>query len=226
MNPPIPNGSRRRLAALLSAAVALLLVARGYAIDVEAPTIGTLSAAQITALKSGRVLRTMTDTMPFRGQAVALIQAPVNQLAEILLDYPNATKWAPSMAEMRLVSRAGNIDVLEGVTDLPWPIPDRTWRMRAVIGPKTVAGRSAWTNEFQYVPGTGNINESAGYWVLAPLPDDPEWTYAKYVLYGDPGISLPDFVIRWASGSALPGIMNGLRNRHAQTYPGSKAALP
>ena len=91
--------------------------------------------------------------------------------------------------------------------------------MRAEIGYRTVSGRRAWVDQFQYIPGTGNINESAGFWVLSEQPGEPGWTYARYVLYGDPGISLPDFIIRWASRSALPGIMNGLRERHQKLFP-------
>jgi hypothetical protein len=54
---------------------------------------------------------------------------------------------------------------------------------------------------------------------------DPTWTYCRYVLYGDPGIPLPDFVIRWASRTTLPAIISSLRKQHAKVY-GTRPAAP
>ena len=222
-----------RLASLLRPALAavvavLLLLAPGLAaaIEVEPPSIRQLSAAQIALLKKGETIRSMDTNMPFRGEVIGLIQAPVEELAAVLRDYPKQTQWAPSMAEMRLIRREGECDILGGVTDLPWPVPDRTWKMRAWVGYKTVSGRRAWVNLFKYIPGSGNMNESAGYWVVSALPADPSWPYCRHVLYGDPGIPLPDFVIRLASRTTLPAIMSSLRKQHAKVYGTKPAAAP
>jgi hypothetical protein len=225
MHERLAHLSRSALAAVVAT---LLLLAPGLAaaIEVEPPSIRNLSAAQIASLKKGDTIRSMDTNMPFRGEVNGLIQAPVEELAAILRDYPKQTQWAPSMAEMRLIRREGEFDILGGVTDLPWPVPDRTWNMRAWVGYKTVSGRRSWVNLFKYVPGSGNMNESAGYWVLSALPDDPSWTYCRYVLYGDPGIPLPDFVIRWASRTTLPAIMSSLRKQHARVYGTKPAAAP
>ena len=225
MHERLTNLSRSALAAVVAA---LLLLAPGLAaaIEVEPPSIRQLSAAQIALLKKGETIRSMDTNMPFRGEVIGLIQAPVEELAAVLRDYPKQTQWAPSMAEMRLIRREGEFDILGGVTDLPWPVPDRTWNMRAWVGYKTVSGRRAWVNLFKYIPGSGNMNESAGYWVVSALPDDPTWTYCRYVLYGDPGIPLPDFVIRWASRTTLPAIMSSLRKQHAKVYGTKPAAAP
>lgn len=206
------------------ATVALLVAMPADAIEVEPAAIRQLSVSQIEALKKGDTIRSMDTNMPFRGEVNGLIQAPMEELIAILKDYPKQTQWAPSMAEMRLLRREGEFEILGGRTDLPWPVPDRTWNMRAWTGYKTVSGRRSWVNLFQYIPGSGNMNESAGYWVLSPLPDDPTWTYCRYVLYGDPGIPLPDFVIRWASRTTLPAIISSLRNRHAKVYGKPAAA--
>ena len=49
----------------------------------------------------------------------------------------------------------------------------------------------AFIYRFDYVHGTGNIDESFGFWVLYALPDHPEWTYVRYVVNADPGIAIP-----------------------------------
>lgn len=225
MHARLASSLRPSLAAIVAV---LLCLAPGLAaaIEVEPAAIRQLSAAQITALKKGDTIRSMDTNMPFRGEVNGLIQAPMEELIAILKDYPKQTQWAPSMAEMRLLRREGEFEILGGVTDLPWPVPDRTWNMRAWTGYKTVSGRRSWVNLFQYIPGSGNMNESAGYWVLSPLPDDPTWTYCRYVLYGDPGIPLPDMVIRWASRTTLPAIISSLRKRHAKVYGVKPAAAP
>ena len=224
MHPRLAPLFRSTLVAVVTAAL-LLGSTVAYAIEVEPAAIRQLSAAQIEALKKGDTIRSMDTNMPFRGEVNGLIQAPIEELVAILKDYPKQTKWAPSMAEMRLLRREGEHEILGGRTDLPWPVPDRTWNMRAWTGYKTVSGRRSWVNLFQYIPGSGNMNESAGYWVLSQLPDDPSWVYCRYVLYGDPGIPLPDFVIRWASRTTLPAIISSLRKRHAEVY-GAKTAAP
>lgn len=215
---------RPALAAIVAAAICLA-PGLAAAIQVEPAAIRQLSPAQIEALKKGDTIRSMDTNMPFRGEVNGLIQAPMEELVAILKDYPKQTQWAPSMAEMRMLRREGEFEILGGVTDLPWPVPDRTWNMRAWTGYKTVSGRRSWVNLFQYIPGSGNMNESAGYWVLSPLPDDPTWTYCRYVLYGDPGIPLPDMVIRWASRTTLPAIISSLRKRHEKVY-GKRTAAP
>ena len=43
----------------------------------------------------------------------------------------------------------------------------------------------------------------------------PEWTNWNE---SDPGIALPDFVIRWATGNALPGLIEALSERHDELY--------
>ncbi len=204
----------RRLAL---AALSLLFFA-APALATEAPAVTPLSAEQAAELMDGETIRDVDSGVPVRAEVVALIQAPMHQLAEIIVDYDRASEWAPATPELGVSGRDGEAYLVTGVTALPWPIANRTWTMRAVFGEREVEGHSAWVDVFQYVEGSGNIDDSFGYWLLLPWPEDPSYTYVKYVVNADPGIALPDFVIRWATGNALPGLIEALSERHDEMY--------
>lgn len=206
------------MTARLALIVSALLLLSSSALATEAPSVTPLSDEQVAELMDGDTIRDVASGTPVRAEVVALIQAPMHELAEIIVDYDRATEWAPATPELAVSGRDGEAYLVTGITALPWPIANRTWTMRAVFGETEVEGHNAWVDVFEYVEGSGNIDDSFGYWLLLPWPDDPSYTYVKYVVNADPGIALPEFVIRWATGNALPGLIEALGERHDELY--------
>jgi hypothetical protein len=181
----------------------------------ETPTYTPLSAEQATELLDGEIIVDLQRGDPSRAETLALIHAPMRELGEIIADFDTATEWAPALTEQYTVERDGDAYILQTTTAIPWPIADRHFRTRATWEFTTVDGHEAFVNAFEYIEGSGNLDETYGYWLLIPYPDDPEYTYAKYVVYADPGIAVPEFLVRWVTRNALPDVIRALAERHA-----------
>ena len=185
----------------------------------ESPEYTPLDDNERAELMDGEVLRDVDrgDDL-IRGEVIGLIEAPLDELASIVSDLENVTEWAPSIEEYEVVGRDGEYYIVDGVTNLPWPIADRTWQMRSRFAYEDVDGHNAFVYTFDYVPGSGNLDDSFGYWLLLEYPEDPRFTYVKYVVNADPGIAIPDAIIRWATRNALPDLIEGLDERHDDVY--------
>lgn len=184
----------------------------------ENPCMEALSADDAADLIEGGTLRDVDAGDPLRAEVVALVRAPVDELAAIVSDYDRATEWAPATGACAINGRDGDAVLVDGTTVLPWPLTDRTWRMRSQFGYRDVDGRNAWVLAWDYVEGSGNIDDSFGYWLLTPYDPDPSYTYVKYVVNADPGIPVPDFLFAWVTRSALPDLIDSLRERHDDLY--------
>ena len=197
--------------------LAFVLVLHGLpAQGSEEPAFHDLSAEELDELLEGGSLRDVQRGSPIRAEVLALIEAPVEELAPILVDYPNIPEWAPASGEFVVVGFDMDCTYVDGTTRLPWPLSDRTWRMCSRGHYETVEGREAFVYRFAYVPGSGNIDESYGYWLLTGLDAHPGWTYVRYVVHADPGIAVPGAIVRWVTRNALPELIEGLRSRHAE----------
>jgi hypothetical protein len=197
--------------------IALLLVALP-AWSSETPSIRPLSGDQVRELMGGETIRDLQRGTPLRAEVIGLIRAPLDELAPILVDYPRIPEWAPATRDIEIVGSGDGCTYIEGVTQVPWPISNRTWRMCSRSEYSTIDGFRAFVYRFDHVPGTGNIDASFGYWVLFTLPEAPEWTYVRYVVNADPGIAIPQGILTWATGRALPDLITGLRDRHAELH--------
>ncbi len=184
----------------------------------ETPTIRELDSEEVTELMDGDTIRDIERGNPLRAEVIGLIEAPRDELATILLDYPQIPQWAPATEDVEVVGTEGECTFIEGVTKIPWPISDRTWRMCSRGGNETIDGQDAFVYRFDHVEGSGNIDTSFGFWVLYSLPDHPEWTYVRYVVNADPGIAIPQAILRWVTNGALPDLIDGLRDRHGELY--------
>jgi hypothetical protein len=199
--------------------LAVMLVVAATA-GAEEPIIAEHAPEEVEELLEGSPLRSITRGDPLRAEVVALVEAPVEELAAIVQDYDTATEWAPALGECRITGAEGDAMLVRGTTLLPWPITDRTWQMRSYWGYRDVAGVNAYVQAWDYVEGSGNIEDSFGYWLIAPWPQDPRLSYVKYVVNADPGIAIPDFIIAWVTRNALPDLIARLRDRHAEVYGG------
>lgn len=204
--------------------VALVLAAAGSLASspVEAnerPRYSAIAAADVADLRDEQQVRvSVRQGTPNRGVVVGLIQAPAEELYRIVLDYPRIPEWSPALVRAAESGDTGATKVVEGETHLPWPLSNRTWRINVEYGPRTIDGTEAWVVAWDYQAGSGNINDTFGYWLVMPWPEDPSYSYVKYVLNADPNIALPDWLIRTITRRTLPDLVRNLRRRHAAGF--------
>jgi hypothetical protein len=181
----------------------------------EAPRLANLTAEQLQSLLEGRKIASARRNGDVnRGEVVGAIQAPMNELAVIVRDYANIPRWSDALVECRVMRDDGRVQYVEGETALPWPLTNRTWRIRSEAGNRTIGGVQAWVNQWTHEPGYGNINDTYGFWLLYPHPTDASFTIIRYVVNANPGLFLPNFVLNSATQRVLPQLLQGLESRH------------
>jgi len=191
------------------------------------PAIPSLSNDQVNRLNAGEILVEVTNARVPIGDMLAVIDAPAQSIAEVILDFNAWSEFIPNITESTIVNEAGEpvnptgdpmsterlTFYLQGVTDTPWPMDDRTWRMSAWYNAETIEGVPVWTSGWDYVPGSGNLEDSEGYWLLIPWGDDGSKTLVRYYLAADLGTWVPDFLLSWGTENMLPEMITGIRGR-------------
>jgi hypothetical protein len=198
----------------------LLLGSALPALAQEAVTGFTLSADVRTRLESGQtVVATRSGTIN-RGQVMGVVEAGIRPLMEIITDTNNQHIWFPDMLESEQLSRSDTRGRSRGVTHMPWPIANRRYEVDGRYTQYTFDGHACHAIEYQYVPGSGNMEDLFGYYLLCPWEGSESRTIVKYVINANLGIWLPSGVISWAQRRLLPGVITGLRSRYRTLHGG------
>ena len=198
--------------------LALCLIPAAAFAQRESPRVPNLDADEIEELMDGdAIVDTERGEGVNRGDVIGLIHAPMDEVWEIVQDFENLDRWFPDMQDTELVGS----DLGQGGTNMPWPVADRRWQIeldreegRVVDG--ITANVAWWTCNQDYEDS--NVDDTYGYWLVYTWPDNPEYTLVRYVINADLGIWLPDPVIRWATRRLLPGMVEGLQERHDELY--------
>jgi len=149
---------------------------------------------------------------PAHGWVEGAVELPVTRVLDILSDCEGFADWFPDLVE----SRPAGPGRCAGRTNLPWPIPDRTWVLET--SPSQQAD-DTWEVSFAYVEGSGNLNRMDGRWVLRGTPDGA--TQVRYEAWVDLGIPMPDVLVAWATRQVLPDVLTGLEDHgHSIEVPG------
>lgn len=177
-----------------------------------------LSPAELGRVRSGEIL-IWSDVGRKYGESVALIEGTVDELAAILFDWDSFPDWIPAQSVARTLERREEEEVVYkvvyGESKMPFPFARRKYRadVEAGFGDGPDGERVAYMT-WKYIPGSGNLKQSSGFWYIRPWSENAELTLARYVVYADPGIWLPGFIIDWATRDVLPKIMKAIRERH------------
>lgn len=145
-----------------------------------------------------------------KGEVVGVVDAPLEAVLAVVLDCDGTADWFP--ATERTQSPLGTTGLCAGITSAPWPVSARTWTIE--VGSHQQSD-GTWVVPFSYVPGSGNIEAMHGGYHLRAHGDQ---TLVAYEGWLDPGLSLPDFVLRWGTRTLLGGLLDALE-REAQTRP-------
>ena len=201
----------------LGVAVMLLpvgVLAQAY----ETPTPARLSAEEMAAVSAGEfVIRTRRGQLN-RGEVIGVVDAPIAQVWEVILDFDRYASWMDQLEVTRTLRHEGDVRICEGITRVPFPIRNRYWHVRVEGGARMVGGQTHYVGTWSYIPGTGNVEDTFGYWYVTPMPDAPERTLVKYVLLADLGIWVPNAILAWGTRRLLPSVMGGLRDEVARRF--------
>ncbi len=145
-------------------------------------------------------------------------------VGRILIDQPPERVWptlvnpfeferkiCPRMSRVKVVADQARRSTLACTMDLPFPLPDITYVVESKYTP--------WQRvEFKRVGGA--FRDIRGFWKLSPVKNGTA-TEVTYSMYLDPGIPVPDWVVRQGVRCELPGCLEGLRRRVGQLRRGN-----
>jgi ribosome-associated toxin RatA of RatAB toxin-antitoxin module len=94
--------------------------------------------------------------------------------------------------------------------DFPWPCNNR-WYIIKGLKDETAAPQHRYQSSWSLV--IGNLKENSGEWLLEPF--GPAKTKATYRLSTDPGGAIPKFLVKQATCSTMPQIIQAVRKRAA-----------
>lgn len=183
------------------------------ALSQPTPTIPSLSNDQIERLNRGEILVELIEARVPVGDAIGVIDAPPAAVAAIIEDYDRHDEIFADTSLSEVVGQEGQYTLQHGITDTPWPMADREWTLRAWTGPMEVEGMQVLVSTWDYVPDSGNLVDTEGYYLFIPWGDDGSKTLFRYHMMVDLGTWLPDFLLEWSTESMLPNQVQALRDQ-------------
>ena len=161
-------------------------------------------AAQLSSTANlewhGDIAVSVVAGVPHKGEVVGLIDAPVDDVLRTILDCEGFESWFPDMRQVERISS----EACRGTMNLPWPLADRTWTID--VG-EAVQAESVWRVSFDYVPGSGNLEELHGTFSVAAHQGG---TLVHYEAWVDLGCWVPQWAMNWAAQRILPQLIAGL----------------
>lgn len=165
-------------------------------------------------LQNGEIIVDVNvDGTLVHSDTLALIDAPAESIFRVVADFAGQANWVPDLTEARVISGSGERIVGQGTTDLAWPLTDRTWQINIYNRAQTFDGNSCFVSSWDYVPGSGDMIENDGYWLICPWAPDPSRSLVRYVFAADAGVSAPDFIERSVTANMVPNFINNLRQQ-------------
>jgi hypothetical protein len=178
------------------------------------PSVPSLSQEQVDRLNLGEILVDLnTELEPPVGDALGVIDASAEACFAIISDFSIQSTWVEDIILSEVTGEEeGGIVLTRGITDTPWPMEDRVWSNRTWNGQTEVDGVMVYVSWFDYIPGSGNLEDVEGYWLLIPWGDDGSKTLLRYHIAIDLGTPMPDFLLNWGTENMLPTRVMGLRS--------------
>jgi hypothetical protein len=158
----------------------------------------------------GAVLIKLTDypgSAAKEGCVVGYIEAPPEAVMAVLRRAGDYELYMPLVVKSDTSPGEGGAVLNTQELDLPWPIGDRHFTVR-LIEEKSQDG--GYWFRFDYVKGSGNVEDTRGHWSIEPWRGGSR---VAYVLWTDPGGMLPKWAINRASRRTLPEVVVALRDR-------------
>lgn len=192
----------------------LLLSASVSAQEIVTP----LTSSQITAAVGGEISVDTERGQVNRGQVIGFVEAPLAEVTAIVAASGDHDEWFPDTEVATRISGTSTTSVTEGRTHVPI-LRDRFWRLNGERSTTRFNGVECNLLEYMYDQSyeDGNMDELHGYWLICPH-EETGGTVVKYVINADLGMAMPRAMITWAQNRMLPGIIEGIRERHEEIY--------
>jgi hypothetical protein len=143
----------------------------------------------------------------------AIVKTTHDRVFDVIQDFAHTTEWVPDQTEATVLERRGRHVRGRETTHMPWPFSDRQFELWMENYPGRIGGVDSLINRWQSIHGVGNLDDTHGYWLVQPHPQNPRWTLIKNVIYADIGVAIPRFLIRWGANSVMKASIYNLRER-------------
>ena len=177
------------------------------------PAIPSLSNDQVTRLNNGEIVLDVVPGAVPVGDAMGVVDYTPEQVFNVVSDFDKHGEFMSDLALAEVTGTDGDALFCHGITDTPWPMDDREWIIRAGGGPTEVDGVNVYLVAWTYVPDSGNLVDTNGYWLAMPWGADGTQTLLRYRIQVDLGTWLPDFLLSWSTENFLPWKVIDIRNR-------------
>lgn len=185
----------------------------------ETPAPPALTDAQRATIEAGEVyVAVERDDSDNRAELIAIIDGAPSDVFDVIVDFASYERWVDDQIESTVVSRDGNHAVLQGETRVP-VFRNRTYRLNDTQRTESRDGHTVYIDEWDYIDGSGNMEENEGFWFVMPYEGDPNRTLIRMVLHADLGMFLPPAVINWGTRRALPDLAAGIQSETTRRNP-------
>lgn len=177
----------------------------------------TLALPATAATKEPEVeLREVAWSEVRAGVLRGVIAAPAERLYRTLTDFVHWSEFMPFVASSTATPGTGGGVLCEQRLDLPFPYPDRDYRLHATHGAETTPGGRRWWVRWEDLPvaeaaGAARGGETRAGVVLRPLGGAR--TAVEIELWSDGGGLLPRGVQERITARSLGWILDGLRQQ-------------
>jgi hypothetical protein len=182
-----------------------------------------LDAAALAKLGKGEILSGLVDVPndPVKkGMAIGIIDATPQKVFATCGDYEHFPDFMPYVSKTTVDAHETGTSTVSYWLEFPLGIGNRNYQLKLLDGTKTVDGEKVYTSDWTFT-GKGNIKDTSGSWQIAPWGDGKK-SFVRYICFTDPGGSIPNWMKNMASKTAIPKVVQRVRERVAS----EKAAKP
>ena len=144
-----------------------------------------------------------------RVEAAILINAPIEQVWNVLVDCPHAPDFVPGLKNCQVLRREGDTETIEHHVKFSWLIPEVTYIFEAEY---------RMHHRIDFRRTGGDLKDLEGSWVLQTTGDGNR-TLVVYSVYLEPGFFIPKWLVRFTLQGDLPELMKSIRHRVSEVYP-------
>jgi hypothetical protein len=178
------------------------------------------AAAEAARLAAGEVLLATRPAGPrslVEEVGRGIIDARPERVFAAVVDFAHYQEWVPFVKRSDALPRSDGAIVSFQSLELPFPLGRRYYKIQARSAVTGEGDARTWRAWWRYLPGTGNVADHHGWWVLAPYGGGR--TLGTCVLYTDPAQGMPGWLVHRGMAATMPYIFSGLRQQiHRSRY--------
>jgi hypothetical protein len=172
------------------------------------------SAAEAARLAAGEVLLASRRAPPWplaEEMGRGIVDAPPERVFAAVTDLAHYQEWVPFVQRSDAAPKSDGSVVSFQSLALPFPLGRRYYKIRARGTVSEEGGGRVWRAWWRYLPGTGNVADHHGWWVLVPFGEGR--TLGACLLYTDPGHGVPAWAVHRGTAETMPYVFSGLRQQ-------------